>query len=88
METKIKRRYKQGDPEWKQYNDFFDRCLLNSNILNAGNQAIGLHTEFMDLPGIKVLLHKSKVMKMAGTRRIGAKHSSAASHWLNRNSVN
>jgi len=53
METKIKRRYKQGDPEWKQYNDFFDRCLLNSNILNAGNQAIGLHTEFMDLPGIK-----------------------------------
>jgi len=53
METKIKRRYKQGDPEYKQYTDFFDRYLLDSTILNAGSKTIGVHTEFMDLPGIK-----------------------------------
>lgn len=53
METKIKRRYKLGDPEYKQYNEFFDRYLLDSTILNAGSKTMGVHTEFMDLPGIK-----------------------------------
>ena len=56
METKIKRRYKQGDPEYKQYTNFFDRYLLDSNILNADNKATGIYTEFMDLPGIRSAL--------------------------------
>jgi len=55
-ETKIKRRYRQGDLEYKQYNDFFDRFLLNSNILNGGNQAISVHTEFHDLVTLKRIL--------------------------------
>jgi len=55
-ETKIKRRYRQGDLEYKQYNDYFDRFLLNSNILNGGNQAISVHTEFHDLVTLKRIL--------------------------------
>lgn len=55
-ETKIKRRYRQGDLEYKQYNDFFDRFLLNSNVLNGGNQAISVHTEFHDLVTLKSIL--------------------------------
>ena len=55
-ETKIKRRYRQNDMEYRQYNDYFDRFLLNSNILNGGNQAISARTEFHDLLTLKSIL--------------------------------
>jgi hypothetical protein len=41
MATTIKRRYTQSKPEYRQYSDFFDRFLLQSNILNnTGGETI------------------------------------------------
>lgn len=52
-ETKIKRRYTpQNRAEFKIYNDFMDRYLLDSNILNSGNTPLNVHTILWDKSAI------------------------------------
>jgi hypothetical protein len=55
METKIKRKYnKEKDTkEFKIYNDFVDRFLIESNILNSGTEKINAYSTLWDKPAIE-----------------------------------
>jgi len=58
-ETKIKRRYvDQKKPEFKIYNEAFDRYLMDSQILNSGNTRVNAYTKIFDKQGIIAELYE------------------------------
>ncbi len=59
MQTQIKRRYTPSNKaEYKIYSEWFDKYLMDSNIMNSENNDINAFMIFWDAPTMKATLYK------------------------------